>query len=250
YFICRAGLHIVAPKLFDNIVARPHGERHHRQRGVLAALGDEAGAVGDEEILNVPALIEFVEHRSFRVVAHSGRADLVNAQPGIGQVLVGVLYFPAGGRDHFLHRFDLVFGHLAFVVAVCAFDVRDRDTPGVFPVLVDGHAVFRARQHLAERAHPERRRVWRFAHQTFEFGAEAGGVTHVRGVHSLYRRGLDAVATDEFWVFVEDVSELRDVDSIVAPVAVIIGVFRHGGHYAADADRVGVIHQVMPQHAR
>ena len=77
-----------------------------------------------------------------------------------------------------------------------------------------------------------------------------GIVTHVRGMHSLCRRGLDAVAANEFRVFVEDVSELRDVDSVVAPVAVIIRVFRHGGHYAADADRVGVIHQIMPQHAR
>src|SRR5262249_23142135 len=85
---------IIAPELLINIIARPHSYGHHCQRRILAPLRDEARAVGHEEVLDVPALIEFVEHRYFRGVAHSRRADFVDAQPRVGQVLVGVLNLP------------------------------------------------------------------------------------------------------------------------------------------------------------
>src|ERR1051325_4331432 len=77
-------LQTAGAELFDQVIASPSGQRHHGERRVLAAVRHESGAVGDAEILDVVRLVEFVQDRGLRVVAHSRGADFVDAEAGDG----------------------------------------------------------------------------------------------------------------------------------------------------------------------
>ena len=53
---------ISLPVLFGNVVARANRNRHHCQRWILTTLRDETRPISYEQILDVPTLIELVEH--------------------------------------------------------------------------------------------------------------------------------------------------------------------------------------------
>ena len=48
--------------LIRDVLARSNRQRHHRQRGVLAADRYKTRAVGYEQVLNIPALIESIQY--------------------------------------------------------------------------------------------------------------------------------------------------------------------------------------------
>src|SRR5690242_14880100 len=65
---------IVAIVFIHQIIAGAHGEREDRQGWILTGTRHEGGAVGDEHILRIPALIKLVEHRGLRITPHARRA--------------------------------------------------------------------------------------------------------------------------------------------------------------------------------
>ena len=64
--------------LIREAITRAHRQRQHRKRRILIRARHEARAVNYEQVLHVPALIEFVEHGRLRIVAHARSAKLVN----------------------------------------------------------------------------------------------------------------------------------------------------------------------------
>src|SRR6266853_5723123 len=70
-------------QLGQEVVTRAPGQRHDGQRGILVGVRDEGAAVGDEEVFHVPSLATGVEHGSFLVETHAGRADFVNDLTGL-----------------------------------------------------------------------------------------------------------------------------------------------------------------------
>src|SRR6476646_107456 len=64
--------------LLCHIVRRPPGEGEERQRRVLLARARERRAVDDEDVLHFVHLVELVERRALRVLAHPAAAVLVD----------------------------------------------------------------------------------------------------------------------------------------------------------------------------
>src|SRR5262245_16617595 len=98
------------------------------------------------------------------------------------------------------------------------FDAQSWNAPCVDLFRVDHDLVFLARQHLAPRAEPERDLARVLAHQLLEFRPKSRRLPGVRERISLRTAALHPVTADEVRVFVLDVAESGDVNSIRAPV--------------------------------
>src|SRR5690606_23913334 len=107
---------------------------------VLVRLRDEGSAVDDEKILARVCLVEFVDHRFPRVVAHTCRAHLMD-NPSRGRQSVLICFrigvtprnHPARGFNNLLERFFHVLRLLHLVVAPLVMEAKHR-----YSVLVDG----------------------------------------------------------------------------------------------------------------
>src|SRR5215469_1639586 len=65
------------------IIAGADAERHDGDGGVLASTGSETRPIHDKEILDVVALLKLIQDRFFRVIAHAGDPDFVDAPAGL-----------------------------------------------------------------------------------------------------------------------------------------------------------------------
>ena len=68
----------------QQVVGSPPGQRHNCQRGILVGVGDETGAVGDEQIFHVMRLAVLIQSRSCGMLAHANRAYFVDDHATIG----------------------------------------------------------------------------------------------------------------------------------------------------------------------
>src|SRR5437899_13042371 len=63
--------------LFRDVVRLTNGKRNNRQGGVLCAAGRELAAIGDEQILDVVSLAEFVADAISRILRHPAGAEIM-----------------------------------------------------------------------------------------------------------------------------------------------------------------------------
>jgi hypothetical protein len=75
-------LEVLAGHFAGQVLRGAHRQRENGHCGVLPARARKAGAIDDEEILVIVALVELVEHTLFRIVAHSAGANFVKAVAG------------------------------------------------------------------------------------------------------------------------------------------------------------------------
>src|SRR5262249_8967708 len=77
-----AGLsQLIFLKPLNQAIAGAHGDRHHRERGILTGGRTEAGPIRDKQILDVVGLIVGVEAGCLRIVSHASRSNFVNSHP-------------------------------------------------------------------------------------------------------------------------------------------------------------------------
>src|SRR5581483_9424268 len=81
------GLEVAFLHLLGQIIGGAVGERQDRQRRVLLGRRREGAAVNDKEILDRVHLIELIQRRTLRVVAHATGAVLVNGRAVRARVL-------------------------------------------------------------------------------------------------------------------------------------------------------------------
>src|SRR5258706_5186460 len=210
--------------LIHNVLTSSHRQRHHRQRGILTADRNEARSVCDEQILDVPALIEPVQHGSLPVVPHPRGSHFVNAQAGRRHVFTRTSHFEPCFVNHLLYALERIGRHRALIVAVRAVDVRRRNPPLVFDVLVDSHAILFSRKHLAPHPDRERRRVLYLANHLLELGAESGNLLQIGRQHPALGAALHPVAADEFRMPLADVSEFWNIYAVRAAVVVVVRI--------------------------
>ena len=75
--------------LIADPITRAHRQRQQRQRRILVRACNETRSIDDKEILYVPALIELVQNRRLRVIAHSCGAQLMNDATGCSHPAAG-----------------------------------------------------------------------------------------------------------------------------------------------------------------
>src|SRR5690606_13752142 len=75
-FITR--LQIPFVQLINSVVDSPRSECHIGQRRILAGVRGHAGAISNKNVPGTPYLIMGIQHRSFRVAAHSCRPHLMD----------------------------------------------------------------------------------------------------------------------------------------------------------------------------
>src|SRR5436853_2719229 len=112
------GLQVAPLHLIHDVVTSSNGDRHHCERRVLTSDRYKASPVGDEEVFDVPALVELIQYRGLRIRSHSSRADFMNTQPWRSKI-----WACGGNREscfvsHFLERLQAVERHRLLVVSV------------------------------------------------------------------------------------------------------------------------------------
>src|SRR5579863_656623 len=142
--------------LVEQILGRAPGQRHDGERRILVGVGDEAGSIGHEQILNIVSLAVLIQHRGSGMLSHANRAHFVDDDAAIGNA-VGIL--PTGvsvgqvsaarsfhdGTVSFLH----VARHFDFVVAPFPVKAEDRNAPLVDYVRIDFAIAVFVGNHLA-----------------------------------------------------------------------------------------------------
>src|SRR5256884_264901 len=189
-------LQIPLAVLVGNVVACARGNRHDRERGLIATLGYEHCAVGNENVFHVVELAEAIDDTLFGVVAHARRTALVdvlaeNAQAFAGRLASLDLHGVKDLHDVVTHRL----GHGVLVLAVAGHDAQDGNAPGVFLFLVQRNVVVVTRQALALRRNSEVIRNLR-AHFTPPVGAEPHEPKSVR-IQFLATVAIETIATQE-----------------------------------------------------
>src|SRR6185503_1211637 len=102
---------------FSYIVTGSSSYRHHCERWVLITARYITGAVGDEKIVHLVRLIEFVEHGFLRIVSHSSSAYFVNEDAGSRRwTIANPNVFGARSVKHLSGCYSHIADHLALVV--------------------------------------------------------------------------------------------------------------------------------------
>src|SRR5438270_11277172 len=138
--------------LLDDILAGTDRDRHHRECRILADARHPAGAIGDEDVLNVVRLAVLIHDARLGVGAHAGGSDLMNAESWHG-VLAGKMDVLRAGRfEHFCALLPRILPQLFLVVAILGIDAQYGDTPGVDPIVIDFDVILLTRQALGPEA--------------------------------------------------------------------------------------------------
>src|SRR6266550_9089486 len=143
-------LEVAAVELTNRIVSSSRCERHVCKRRIHARGRRHPRAVSDKHIRRVPHLIVRVEHGSFWIASHSGRAHLVNPHSGEVWVVVRVYLLRPALLENLGHVGCHVLPHQALVFTRGAIDLENRHTPFVFFRWIERYHVCVIRQHLAE----------------------------------------------------------------------------------------------------
>src|ERR1700732_1621494 len=112
----RSTSNISLTHLFSKVFRSSHRQRHNRHRWVLPSRADEAGAIDNEQILDVMALTPFIQHTGLRIIAHPAGAKLMDAIAPRIWVLVLRETFEARGlgqRNTGIHR---IASHIEFII--------------------------------------------------------------------------------------------------------------------------------------
>src|SRR6185503_352724 len=239
----------VAPRqLADGIVDRARRQRHVRQRRVHARRRHHARAVGHEHVRRVPALVPAIEHRRARIVAHAGRAHLVNALAHrIAAVVRG--HTADTGRFEQLGEIVLhVLSHEALVLAGLAVDREHGQAPLVLLFRIERDLVAVPREDLAERRGAD-----------LPFAGLGGAVLECAADTELAHRALPAAPARAALVaeaahvlapLAADISVTRDVEARRPIAAVVLAVQLLVDQEAFGAGAEMVIHEVVTELAR
>jgi len=103
-------LHILLHTFRRDVIGLSNCQGYNRQRWVLAATGRELAAVRDEQVLDVVALIPFIEHAGLGIIAHPACAHFVNAIPWRIKPVGFRNQIPAGGVENIFQRIGGVLG--------------------------------------------------------------------------------------------------------------------------------------------
>src|SRR5690606_23507981 len=132
-------LNILLLQLIHNIRRGAHGERQYRPRRVLVGLRYEGTSVHYEQVLALVRLVELVDDRLFRIVAHPRGADLVNDPSRRCQselIFFGICMTPGDDatcvRNNFFESFGQVSRRLQLMLARFVTEAKRG-----YPVLVD-----------------------------------------------------------------------------------------------------------------
>nr|ABM53570.1 putative peptidase S1 family [uncultured bacterium CBNPD1 BAC clone 1664] len=214
------------------MVRRPGGQGHVGQGRVHRGAGGHDRPVGEEEVGDLVRLAPAVHHRGGGIAAHAGRAHLVDAVAGRGDVFGGL--FPgveieaAGGREHLPGVPGRLAHHPALIGAMGGVDDRHGHSPGVLARRREGDAVVGIGQALAEGQ--ERHRP----------GQAARGL-RPPGAH---RPALHAEAAQVGLVRLRHIGVARDVDARRALAGIVLVLEARPA--AGDGPGADMVHQVAP----
>src|SRR5207245_9736087 len=199
------------------------------------------GAVGDEHVRHIPALIVRVEHGRLGILPHARRTHLVDHESGriVARVRLNLVRARLGehlrgGDGHVVEQRLLIF-------AIGAADPGDRNAPGIDLVLVDLDEILFLREHLAEAVESESPRT-RLAQRLLEIGAEAR-LPRAAAPVGAAGATLEPVPPQERRLAFADVTEARHVNP-VGPVADRVAIDGRVDA-AVRAAAHDVIHQVL-----
>src|SRR5688572_25932376 len=126
---------ISALELTHGVIGRARGERHVRDRWILAGRARHAGAIGYVDVRRVVQLVVGVERGGLRIASHARRPHLVDAEPGLRTETAGLVRVPAvhvANARRFQHLAGLllhVLRHRHLVLRPLAADSQQRDAP-------------------------------------------------------------------------------------------------------------------------